>query len=197
MGICQKVQNARWFPFWIFFGVQKWLWWLLLAVVIPDCKKFVDERIQTKADQDRSKAILDEIYKFLGILDSKASALMRYNSIILAVLALMERGTSAKLPHVTIYIVVMTIVSILACLLVVGVYWRFLEWVDPDARENLSGELDALRRALVMREAAYQIAWWMSLAVLLLFLWNFRQFLPSIASCTVPSIAPGAVPKAG
>ncbi len=112
---------------------------------------------------------------------------MRYNSIILAVLALMVKGTT--LPHVTIYIVVMTIVSILACLLVVGVYWRFLEWVKPTGSNRLEEELQLLRRVLIMREAAYQIAWWMSAAVLLLFLLNFREF--------VASITPAVTPKAG
>lgn len=187
MNACQKV---RWFPFLVFFGVQRWLWWIILKLLIPDCKNFVDARIlakEGKEAQGNSKLILDEIYKLLGILDSKASALMRYNSIILAVLALMVKGTT--LPHVTIYIVVMTIVSILACLLVVGVYWRFLEWVNPTVSDKLADELELLRRVLIMREAAYQIAWWMSAAVLLLFLLNFREF--------VASITPAVTPKAG
>jgi len=183
---CQKI---RWFPFAVFFGVQRGFWWIVLNVLIPDCKKLVDDRIIAKeGDQADSKKVLDEIYKLLGILDSKASALMRYNGIILAVLALMLKNT--PLPHVTIYIVVMTIASILACLLVVGVYWRFLEWVDPSAGDKLAHELALLRRVLVLREAAYQIAWWMSAAVLVLFLLDFREFLASIS----PGIAP---PKAG
>jgi len=187
-------KNIRWAPFCVFFGLQRWLWWIILKLLIPDCKDFVDARILAKEGtqggaetEGNSKIILDEIYKLLGILDSKASALMRYNSIILAVLALMVKGTT--LPHVTIYIVVMTIVSILACLLVVGVYWRFLEWVKPTGSNRLEEELQLLRRVLIMREAAYQIAWWMSAAVLLLFLLNFREF--------VASITPAVTPKAG
>lgn len=176
MTTCQKV---HWFPYCVYFGVQRGFWWLLLKVLLPDCKSLVDPNIAAKEGDDQKK-LLDEIYKFLGILDSKASALMRYNGIILAVIALMARTSNQQLPHVTYLIVLLTIGSIMACLLVVGVYWRFLEWVDPtNVNDKFSAELDLIRRVLILREACYQLAWWCSAVVLILFLVHFREFLPS------------------
>ncbi len=177
-------QRIRWLVFEFYFGVQRLFWWHLLHALLPDCTTLIDAKIIAKKSDATASEILDEIYKFLGILDAKASALMRYNSIILAVIALMAKGEP---PHVTVYIVVMTIISILACLLVVGVYWRFLEWVNPDAPTNkLADELAIIRRVLIMREAAYQLAWWMSAAVLFLFLFNFREFLAAATPATAP-----------
>jgi hypothetical protein len=160
-----------------YFGVQRLLWWMLLNLLLPDCRNLVDDKIIAAEGQASSKKILDEIYRFLGILDSKASALMRYNGIILAVIALMERSRQ-ELPGTVYSIVIMTICSILACLLVVGVYWRFLEWVDPTANDKLADELAVLRRVLILREAAYQLAWWLSAGVLIIFLVHFVEFLP-------------------
>jgi hypothetical protein len=182
----ETFQRIRWAPFYVFFGVQRLFWWVLLKLLIPDRPALVDAKIEAKEGSKAPKLVLDEIYKFLGILDSKASALMRYNGIILAVIALMVR-TGQPLPGVASSIVLMTVGSILACLLVVGVYWRFLEWIDPQAgAHKMSTELDMLRRVLILREAAYQVAWWLSAAVLIIFLIHFLEFLPSSQSNVTP-----------
>jgi hypothetical protein len=176
----------RWFPFCFFFGFQRYVWGLVLWLLIPNCKTEVDEKIAAKVGKKigtssgemKESEVLDEIYKFLGILDGKASALMRYNGIVLAVIAVMVRQ-GQQLPGATYYIVYMTIASIMACLLVVGVFWRFLDWVNPTAEgSKLSTELDMIRRVLVLREAAYQIAWWLSGAVAFVLLIKFQEFVP-------------------
>jgi hypothetical protein len=188
MNGCEKI---RWAPFYLFFGAQRLLWWILLRVLIPDCKSLVDANIIAKegiAEKGSAKKVLDEIYKFLGILDSKASALMRYNGIILAVIALMRRQDQS-LPNVTHYIVGLTIGSILACLLVVGIFWRFLEWVEPrgaDEDAKLSKELKLIRRVLVLREVAYQVAWWLSFAVLIILWMNLSEFFTPLKAIVTP-----------
>jgi hypothetical protein len=169
--------RIRWFPFEVFFGLQRCIWWLFLRTILPDCREYVDSKVVAKGTANTETAILDEIYKFLGILDAKASALMRYNGIILAVIGLMVRS-GQKLPDAAYYIVYMTIGSIIACLLVVGVFWRFLDWVSPNNEDGkLATELDMIRRVLVLREAAYQIAWWLSAAVSFLLLFKFTEFV--------------------
>ena len=78
--------------------------------------------------QDDRRTILKEIYHFLGILDSKAQGLMRYDGIILAVIALMiKSGSSVSLRLETYFIVYMTLHPNLVPIFV-GVFWRFLEW---------------------------------------------------------------------
>lgn len=168
--------KIRWFPFEVFFGLQRYIWWLILRVIVPDCRAVVDARIAAKIGKTTEEAILEEIFKFLGVLDAKASALMRYNGIILAVMTLAVRS-GHPLPDVGYYIVYMTIGSIIECLLVVGVFWRFLDWVDPTTENKLSLELDMIRRVLVFREISYQIAWWLSAAVAVLLLVRFSEFV--------------------
>jgi hypothetical protein len=182
-------EKLHWVPYRVFFGVQRWCWFILLKILLPDCKTLIDPKIIAKEGTDRRKIILDEIYKFLGILDTKASALMRYNGIILAVITLMVRQRG-DMPHITYYIIALTIASILACLLVVGIFWRFLEWVKPngaDDAEKLDTELDMIRRVLILREAAYQIAWWASAAVLFMLWVHLTDFVsPAVRHSTTP-----------
>jgi hypothetical protein len=182
-------QRLHWFAYCVIFGVQSWFWFILLKILLPDCKSLIDPKIAAKEGSDSPKTILDEIYKFLGILDSKASALMRYNGIILAVIALMVRQ-SRTMPSVTYYIVALTIASILACLLVVGIFWRFLGWVKPTGAndtEKFGTELDLIRRVLILRELAYQLAWWAS-AVVLFMLWaHLSDFVSPELKPSTPS----------
>jgi len=183
------LQRIHWLPYGLFFGVQRWLWFIVLKILLPDCKTLIDPKIEAKEGAGDPKTILDEIYRFLGILDSKASALMRYNGIILAVIALMVRQRQ-DMPDIMYYIVGLTIASILACLLVVGIFWRFLEWVNPtgaNAEDKLGTELDMIRRVLILREVAYQLAWWASAAVLFMLAAHLTDFVSPTAR---PGVAP-------
>jgi hypothetical protein len=182
----------RWAPFAAVFAVQRWLWWLVLKVVLPDCSSLIDPKIRAAEGGNAitAKKYLDEIYRFLGILDTKASALMRYNGIILAVIALMASTTGRKLPETTFLVVALTIGSIFACLLVVGVYWRFFEWVNPDGADEAARfkvELDLIHRVLVLREFAYQVAWWLSAVVLIILALHLSDFIRSIQT-SIPTI---------
>jgi hypothetical protein len=126
-------------------------------------------------DGGSDKDVLDSVYRLLTILDTKASALMRYNSIILAAMAFLIKDREHP-PHGTAAIVSLTIGSIVACLLVVGVFWRFYQFVEVDP-VKFGTELASIRRVLFLREAAYQIAWWFSIAVLVILIVNLGDFI--------------------
>ncbi|MFD2183382.1 hypothetical protein [Rhodoplanes azumiensis] len=155
---------------WLFDG-QRVVWSSVLLFVLPDCAPHVDPKIIAKLGGKADKrVILEEIYRLLGILDTKASALMRYNGVILAVATLMIRPgpvpPAAPPPYIQ-PIIYLTLFSILLCLFVVGVFWRFLDFVDPHAaaEAQIDHELDMIRRVLVLREGFYQLAWLLSAAV--------------------------------
>jgi hypothetical protein len=169
------------FPVAVVFFVTRWLLWAILQA-LPDSTD-LDSKIEAIRGNRDPRTLLDQIYTLLNILDSKASALMRYNGIILAVLALLlGRGAIQALPagHAAsayIWIVYLTLASILACLLVVGVYWRFFEFVRPP--NDFAEELSTLRRVLLLREAAYQIAWWLAVIVSIA---NFSEYVSALKS---------------
>ena len=171
----------------IVFLPTKLIWSGLLQFFPSD--DWVDRRIRTLDGQTTPEKTIKAIYLLLGILDTKASALMRFNGIILAVIALMLRD-SKQMPPISFYVILyMTLASIIACLVVVGIFWRFYEFVDaaPEGfpaqnREQeqarlLARELIMLRRVLRLREAAYQIAWWLAGIVSVLLILNFTQFV--------------------
>ena len=174
-GALLLLRGVVWIILYLWFSVNKWIWWCLLQP-FPDGDA-IDTRIGlVYGDGTKdSKRSLTAIYTFFGILDSKASALMRFNGIILAVIALILRS-KGTVPAITYVVVYMTLASILACLLVVGVFWRFLEWVGSGTNA-LNDELHVIRRVLVMREAAYQVAWWLAGVVSILLIIHFADFV--------------------
>lgn len=128
-------------------------------------------------NNDDKRTVLKEIYLFLGILNSKAQGLMRYNGIVLAVIALMVKsGSSVSLRLGTYFIVYMTLASIVLCLFIVGVFWRFLEFVDPDDA-GMEKELNLIRRVLFAREWSFQLAWWLAVGASLLLIKQFPEFV--------------------
>src|SRR5690242_5587651 len=113
----------------IIFLTTKWLWQLALLLVPSD--DWVDQRVRTIEWGTTPERTIRAIYVLLGVLDTKASALMRFNGIILAVIALMLRD-SKQAPPISFYVILyMTLASIIACLVVVGIFWRFYEFVTP------------------------------------------------------------------
>jgi hypothetical protein len=156
----------------LIFVPTRLIWWCLLQL-LPDSND-IDAKVAVVKGKGDDK-LLDAIYALLGILDSKASALMRYNGIILAVIALMVRSGQG-LPDIAYVIVYTTLASILCCLVVVGVFWRFYEFVNTTGNP-LAGELRVLRRVLVLREAAYQVAWWLAVVVSVLLIIHFADFV--------------------
>jgi hypothetical protein len=126
----------------------------------------------------QQQKIIKSIYSLLAILDSKASALMRYNGIILAVVGLFVRLETQHGVHgIDLAIMLVTLFSIMLCLLVVGIFWRFLELAFPaDGGRNIEFEIEQLKRVLHLRETSYQLAWLLAVVVTFLlairFIWH-------------------------
>lgn len=98
-------------------------------------------------------------YALLNILDGKASALLSYNSIFLAVIAFMFDEIEG--PAVYGFIIVF-LNLIVTCIFLQGVIW--LRWSNL---EESAEELNYIRKS---RTYKYQAAWALSLFTVLFFL---------------------------
>jgi hypothetical protein len=98
-----------------------------LAPLIP-VDDFLDKRMALDLPANAgAKARIDAIYFVLSVLDSKASALMRLDGVLLAAATF---GISARLYPVRGWefgtIALSCLVSMMLCLCVVAVDWKFL-----------------------------------------------------------------------
>jgi hypothetical protein len=102
------------------------------------------------------------IYTILGYLDSKASALMTFDGVILAVLAIVVGDSSKSTATIAICAADAALImfSIASCVLVIDVSWSFLSLARPEAGQpNDNFEVTELRKVLFFRERAYRCAW--------------------------------------
>jgi hypothetical protein len=109
-------------------------------------------------------------YELLGILNHKAEALMVYSGVTLAVVGI-ANITSAEhnvvppcgQPFDKILAEIIGLVmlaSIFFSLIVVGIFWRFLEHAVPSPGvRRFDVEWEGLLRVLVVRQWCYQLAW--------------------------------------
>lgn len=129
------------------------------------------------------------IYDLLSAMDSKASALMRLNGVMLAAAAFLLGISSAggkmvlqilKGDQIAIVTTATaSAVSILLCLYVVNVSWYFLGKVSEGAGKlDYTEEFRMLQQTGMRRQFSYRTAWWVSLFATLIFVGEFgRQFL--------------------
>lgn len=158
---------------------------MIWKCVISQLPKYVvsDDRIAIDKGKRKSTLKFDDrkeyFYEHLGILDTKASALLRFDGIILAVLALLMRRDISTLfsddPSLRCWITiefVMIILSMFFCLLVVGLFWPFLGAAKPGKWPfgfkaakggTKNDEVDFLGKTLWLRERSYVVSWWLSL----------------------------------
>jgi hypothetical protein len=130
---------------------------------------------------DRKDALLqkDEIalqtiksnYFVLTVLDSKASALMRLNGVVLAAALV---GISAHFFQIKTWAFELTalpsLISMILCLQVVAVDWPFLGYATvSDENANFGVEISELRKVRWFREYVYRTAWYFSLLSALIF----------------------------
>lgn len=130
---------------------------------------------------------VDFAYQMLGILDSKASALLRIDGIVLAFMALLIRSTEINgvaeakkfsssievcFDNFLIYLIFgLLMFSMLFSLYVVRVSWDFLGHVDlknSDSTDCLQVECEKLGMEIFYRQIAYRMSWTMSLFSFLL-----------------------------
>jgi hypothetical protein len=136
---------------------------------------------------------LSWIYELLSALDSKASALMRLNGVMLAAAAfLLTMHGSAyqsvlRVTNIDVGIISGTAAlcsfSILLCLLVVNVKWYFLGKVTENGEQlDYTDEFQMLQRVAKSRQTYYRIAWEVSRVAAVLFVVEFaRQFLFAVS----------------
>jgi hypothetical protein len=133
----------------------------------------------------------ERIYKLLGILNHKAEALMVYSGVTLAVVSVanIHRQRCAGwlcrwLPDEetsSIIIACFILVSIFFCLIVVGIFWGFLEYAVVQDRRgqyttHYKEEWDRLLKVVVVRQFFYQFAWLLSVVawvLLVIFVFSF------------------------
>ncbi len=131
-----------------------------------------------------AKDAVDSLYVVLTTLDSKASALMRLNGVVIAAAAFLlglfgRQGTTILSTEtydarLVIGCVLLSSLSITCCLLVVNVSWSFLGKVDrSDNTFDCGEEVLALDKARLFREGVYRFAWLLSMLASGLFLSEF------------------------
>jgi len=134
----------------------------------------------------KAKDTTEFLYSALTILDSKASALMTFDSILIAAAAFtIEKQGGFDWPRVfTLLAIVMALVAAALCLLVARVSYPFLGKVTmtaatdgTPARLDYSNELSALDEAVITRTCYYRMAWRLSLIALIPFLIMFGMAL--------------------
>lgn len=131
--------------------------------------------------QSAEKAV-EWLYGLLSVLDSKASALMRLNGIVLAAAAFLlgpGQGAGASISQETVmWIAALSSVSIAFCLLVVSVDWRFLGCVRESGNSlDYTDELNNLERVSLLRQQVYRAAWLVSFIASILFVYSFFSLI--------------------
>ncbi len=114
----------------------------------------------------------ERLYGVLTILDSKASALMRLNSVMLAAAAFLVNPQSQtyQISQRVLWAAVLSSLSIALCLVVVSVDWPFLGLVRQTEEEfDFTDEMTNLQRVSLFRQCVYRIAWWISFIAIWLF----------------------------
>jgi hypothetical protein len=125
------------------------------------------------------QTLFESAYKLLGILNEKAEALMVYSGVTLAVVSVANIGSKShdvEIWHgwvteqgLSIAIASVILASIFFSLVVVGIFWSFLEFAVPaPGRRNYECEWEGLLKVLVVRQRCYQIAWLLAIFALLL-----------------------------
>ena len=127
-------------------------------------------------------------YELLGILNHKAEALMVYSGIILAVVSVANIHHTDAVEHVFFgvmaselgfsrLIAFISLGSIFCSLIVVGIFWGFLETAFSTPQEpDFQKEWTNLMKVLIIRQRFYQFAWLLSLfdlGLLVLFVNSF------------------------
>ena len=135
------------------------------------------------------------IYGLLTILDTKSSALMRLNGVMLAASSfLLGSGHDAHPPMKTLVAgsACGSALSIFLCLWVVSLDWKFLGLVPPSdgTTFDFSEELFHLQQVVGFREKCYRFAWTISLVSTIIFISALViYFIPASPNIPCPGAA--------
>jgi hypothetical protein len=136
-------------------------------------KRFALKNAPALAGQPSPDEAVAWIYTVLSTLDSKASALMRLNGVLIAaaafLLGLFQRqgGTILSTTKFDAILIVwsalLSALSIALCLLVVSVRWHFLDKAKAHgATFDFGDEIEALEGESTWRQKVYRGAWLIS-----------------------------------
>jgi len=104
------------------------------------------------------------MYDNLNIIDSKSSALLTFNSLIIAVLAIWTTNISTGMfLYIYTFILTLFLISSLLCLLTV-----FLHWSPSDELKNIENHIDLLLKVREQRTIKYRFAWYLAYLGILL-----------------------------
>jgi len=114
---------------------------------------------------DRNKAhhaLFDHLYECLSILDSKASSLLGFNSIIIAVFAIFMTGDLDQIGWIVVSIGMASILT--SCLLLLSVVW--IHWSTTENFLDLERHALILLRVRRVRTIRYRLAWYCAIFAL-------------------------------
>jgi hypothetical protein len=146
------------------------------------------------------------LYEFLTVLDFKASALMTFDGILIAAaaFAVEKLGVVNAQRVLTLLVIFMALIAAGLCLYVARVSYPFLGKVvmtpatpgPPPTPGTLdySQELEALADAVTKRTKAYQIAWWLSVGAVGLFMLSWFTNPPTGTPTNTPTCTPSVTP---
>jgi hypothetical protein len=127
-------------------------------------------------------AIKECFYSNLTVLDTKASALMAFDGILVAVASFtVQDGGVLEGQRLPLYVIIMTLIAAGLCLFVAQISYPFLGKViiKPGIPLTLdyTNEINALHSAVDWRTCFYRIAWLLSVLAIFLFLVMFIMAL--------------------
>lgn len=137
----------------------------------------------TSIKPSRAKDTTKSFYEALNILDSKASALMGFDGILIAAatFTVEKQGLIGIQRAVTLTVIIMALFAAALCLFVARISYPFLGKVTiipgPPRGLDYSDEISALDRESVRRTGLYRTAWLLSLTAVTLFMIVFVKSL--------------------
>jgi len=111
-----------------------WIWYRIEPLISPypqalDRYCWLTGRLKKNIS---AKDRVDYLYSVLGILDTKASSLMTFDGIVLAVLAIVAK----QHPVWVLIISLLVLISMMLCLWVAAIMWRFLAEKSKHQQRN-------------------------------------------------------------
>jgi hypothetical protein len=126
-------------------------------------KKHLDLLKELQKDETHLGAF-QFMYDNLNIIDSKSSALLTFNSLIIAVLAIWTSNTNTSaFLFIYTFILILFLVSSVLCLLTV-----FLYWSSTSELKNIENHIDLLLKVREQRTIKYRYAWYLAFMGILL-----------------------------
>ena len=115
-------------------------------------------------DEPDHARLFDFLYQNLSILDSKASTLLSFNSVVLAVVAIIMTGTQNT--GLNCFYFLSMLCLLVSCILCLCIVW--IHWSTTDDMANIDQHASTLLKVRFKRTREYRIAWWLSLLSVLM-----------------------------